>query len=76
MTDDGVLTDIGDEFSSGRFAGARVGAVRSFISAGRPQTKGCVECVQRTIFEEGWKPAFARHLMARYEGLRRGVSTA
>jgi hypothetical protein len=34
-----------------------------FIRAGRPQTNGCVERVQQTILDEGWKPAFARYLI-------------
>ncbi len=41
-----------------------------FIRAGRPQTNGCVERVQRTILDECWKPAFARHLIPKLTGLR------
>jgi transposase InsO family protein len=44
-----------------------------FIHAGRPQTNGCVERVQRTILEECWKPAFARYLIPKYTGLRRDL---
>ena len=70
-----VLTDNGNEFRSAEFGAAveALGAVRSFISAGRPQSNGCVERVQRTILEECWKPAFARHLIPRYQGLRRDL---
>ena len=50
-----------------------LGAVRSFISAGRPQSIGCAERVQRTVLEERWKPAFARHLIPECTGLRRGL---
>ena len=70
-----VLTDNGNEFRSAEFAAvvADLGALRSFISAGRPQSNGCVERVQLTILEECWKPAFARHLIPRYQGLRRDL---
>ena len=43
------------------------------IQAGRPQTNGCVERVQRTILEECRKPAFARHLIPKQSGLRRDL---
>jgi len=70
-----VLTDNASEFRSGAFAEtiAALGALRSFISAGRPQSNGCVERVQQTILEECWKPAFARHLIPKYTGLRRDL---
>jgi transposase InsO family protein len=41
---------------------ARLGPEHRFIYAGRPQTYGCVERVQRTILDECWKPIFARYL--------------
>ncbi len=41
-----------------------------FIRAGRPQTNGCVERVQRTILQECWRPAFARYLNPKITGLR------
>jgi transposase InsO family protein len=71
-----VLTDNASEFRSGAFAAtiAQLGAVRSFITAGRPQSNGCVERVQETILEECWKPAFARHLIPKYTGLRRDLA--
>jgi transposase InsO family protein len=70
-----VLTDNASEFRSGTFAAtlAELGALRSFICAGRPQSNGCVERVQQTILEECWKPAFARHLIPKYTGLRRDL---
>ncbi len=45
-----VTTDNGSEFRSGEFrsALAALGAEHRFIHAGRPQTNGCVERVQRT----------------------------
>jgi len=67
-----VMTDNASEFRSGVFehAVAEAGARHIFIRAGRPQTNGCVERVQRTILEECWKPAFARYLIPKYTGLR------
>ncbi len=68
-----VTTDGGSEFRSAAFIAAltRLGASRTRISPGRPQSNGFVERVQRTILEECWKPAFARYLVPRYVGLRR-----
>jgi transposase InsO family protein len=67
-----VMTDNASEFRSGEFerAVARLEARHLFIRAGRPQTNGAVERVQRTILEECWKPAFARYLIPKYTGLR------
>jgi hypothetical protein len=45
-----------------------------FIHAGRPQTNGCVERVQRTILEECWKPVFARYLFPTDTSLRRELA--
>jgi transposase InsO family protein len=70
-----VLTDNGSEFRSQEFGnavGAR-GAKQRFIRAGRPQTNGCVERVQRTILEECWRPTFARSLVPKYTALRRDL---
>ena len=41
------------------------------IHAGRPQSNGFVERVQRTVLEECWRPAFARYLIPKLTGLRR-----
>ncbi len=67
-----VMTDNASEFRSAEFERAveRLGARHLFIRAGRPQTNGCVERVQRTILEECWKPTFARYLIPKYTGLR------
>lgn len=67
-----VMTDNASEFRSSEFqeAIARLKARHVFIRAGRPQTNGAVERVQRTILEECWKPAFARYLIPKYTGLR------
>ena len=67
-----VMSDNASEFRSEEFERAvdRVRARHLFIHAGRPQTNGCVERVQRTILDECWKPAFARYLIPKYTGLR------
>lgn len=67
-----VMCDNGSEFRSQAFGKTlhRLGAQQRFIRAGRPQTNGCVERVQRTILDECWKPAFARYLIPKYTGLR------
>ncbi|HEX5924954.1 MAG TPA: integrase core domain-containing protein [Baekduia sp.] len=67
-----VLTDNGNEFGHQAFGSRLNAGVRhSQIRAGRPQTNGHVERLQRTILEECWRPAFARFLQVRYSGLRR-----
>ena len=68
-----VLTDNGIEFRAERFRRAiAVDGVRiSRIRAGRPQSNGHVEALHKTILDECWRPALARHLHLRLEGLRR-----
>jgi transposase InsO family protein len=70
-----VLTDNGGEFGRRAF-GARLpdGAHHSQIRSGRPQTNGHVERLHRTILEECWRPAFARYLQVRFNGLRRDLA--
>ena len=70
------MADNGSEFRSQLFGEtvAQLGARQRFIHAGRPQTNGCVERVQGTILEECWKPAFARHLIPKQNGLRRDLA--
>jgi transposase InsO family protein len=70
-----VLTDNGSEFRSQQFGNAvrARGAKQRFIRAGRPQTNGCVERVQRTILEECWRPTFAPSLVPKYTALRRDL---
>jgi transposase InsO family protein len=72
-----VLSDNGNEFRSRVFvdALADLGARHSRIRAGRPQTNGHVERLQRTILEECWRPAFARFLQVRFTGLRRELAS-
>jgi transposase InsO family protein len=72
-----VLSDNGNEFRSRVFT-ATVGelnARHTRIRAGRPQTNGHVERLQRTILEECWRPAFARFLQVRFTGLRTELAT-
>lgn len=71
-----VTTDNGGEFREVRFRKAvrELGAEHRFIHAGRPQTNGCVERVQRTILEECWRPAFARSIVPDFTSLRRDLA--
>jgi len=66
-----VLCDNGNEFR-GAFSDtlAALGAAQTRIRAGRPQTNGAVEAVHKTILDECWRPAFARFLYLRLQGLR------
>ena len=70
-----VLTDNGSEFKSGVFRQSvqELGAEHRFIRAGRPQTNGCVERVQRTVLEECWRPSFARSVVPSSTGLKRDL---
>jgi len=67
-----VMTDNASEFRASDFTGTveRRHGHDVFIRAGRPQTNGCVERVQRTILQECWRPAFARYLIPKITGLR------
>jgi transposase InsO family protein len=70
-----LTTDNGSEFRSQRFRqqAAAEGAEHVFIHAGRPQSNGCVERVQRTILEECWRPTFARALVPKLTALARDL---
>jgi transposase InsO family protein len=70
-----VTTDNGSEFRAEEFriAVVHTGAKQRFIRAGRPQTNGCVERVQRTILEECWRPSFARSRVVKFTALRRDL---
>ncbi len=67
-----MLTDNGTEFRAERFRrGVAVHSVRlSRIRAGRPQSNGAVEALHKTILDECWRPAFARYLQVRFQGLK------
>jgi transposase InsO family protein len=68
-----ATSDNGSEFRSTEFQATltRLDVDHRFIHAGRPQTNGCVERVQRIILDECWKPAFARYLIPKQTGLKR-----
>ena len=70
-----ALTDNGSEFR-GRFEQtiAQLDARATRIRAGRPQTNGAVEALHKTILDECWRPAFARYLQVRFQGLRRDLT--
>ena len=70
-----VSIDNGSEFRSQEFRRGvqSTGAAQRFIRAGRPQTNGCVERVQRTILEECWRPSFARSLIPKITALKRDL---
>jgi transposase InsO family protein len=67
-----VLSDNGNEFR-GAFTDTltALGARQTRIHAGRPQTNGAVEALHKTILDECWRPAFARYLYLRFQGLKR-----
>jgi transposase InsO family protein len=71
-----MLSDNGNEFRSRVFTDtiADLGARHTRIRSGRPQTNGHVERLHRTILEECWRPAFARFLQVRFQGLRRELA--
>jgi transposase InsO family protein len=71
-----VLSDNGNEFGRRAFAAHLPdGVTHSQIRSGRPQTNGHVERLHRTILEECWRPAFARYLYLRFNGLRRDLAS-
>lgn len=67
----------GSEFRAESFARsvAASDAKQRFIRAGRPQTNGAIERIQRTILEECWRPSFARALVPRYTALKRDLES-
>jgi transposase InsO family protein len=68
-----VLCDNGNEFRGEHFRETtkQLGTRITHIHAGRPQTNGHVEALQKTILDECWRPAFARHLYPQQTALRR-----
>ncbi len=70
-----ITTDNGSEFRAHRFrsTAAALGVNHHFIAAGRPQSNGCVERVQRTILEECWRRTFARSLVPKLTALQRDL---
>lgn len=72
-----ISTDNGSEFRSQHFraTAASLGIQHRFIHAGRPQSNGVVERVQRTILEECWRRSFARSLVPKLTALRRDLKS-
>lgn len=70
-----VLSDNGNEFK-GAFSTTLTSlkARQTRIRAGRPQTNGHVENLQKTILDECWRPAFARALYPTLSGLKRDLA--
>lgn len=70
-----VTTDNGSEFRSQTFraTAAELECEHRFIHAGRPQSNGAVERVQRTILEECWRRSFARALVPKLSALKRDL---
>lgn len=71
-----VLCDNGQEFKSERFGEtlASLGARKTHIRAGRPQTNGNVEGLHKTILDECWRIAFARYMQPSLTALRRDLA--
>jgi len=72
-----VLCDNGQEFCSVEFGQTleRLGAHRTHIHAGRPQTNGHVEALHETTLDECLRPAFARYLYPRFTGPKRELES-
>jgi transposase-like protein len=72
-----VICDNGNEFRGEAFAATikRLGARKTHIHAGRPQTNGHVEALHKTILDECWRPVFARYLYPALTALRRDLDT-
>jgi transposase InsO family protein len=69
-------TDNGNEFRAQQFTNtlASLGVTQRFIKAGRPQTNGKVERVQRTILEECYQPALIGYTEPSITGLRQDLT--
>lgn len=72
-----ISTDNGSEFRSQAFrqTASDLGISHRFIHAGRPQSNGAVERVQRTILEECWRRSFARSLVPKLTALSRDLES-
>ncbi len=68
-------TDNGNEFRAAGFGGTLedLGVTHRFIRAGRPQSNGKVERVQRTVLEEFYQPALINYVEPSITGLRRDL---
>lgn len=72
-----VSTDNGNEFRAKLFGDTLegLGIVHRFTKAGRPQSNGKVERVQRTILEECYRPALIGYAEPSITGLRQDLAT-
>ena len=72
-----VTTDNGNEYRARLFQDtlAELGIDHRFIKAGRPQTNGKVERVQRTLLEEFYQPTLIGYTQPSITGLRRDLDT-
>ena len=68
-------SDNGNEFRAALFRGTldTLGVKHRFIRAGRPQSNGKVERVQRTLLEELYQPALINYAEPSITGLRRDL---
>lgn len=72
-----ATTDNGNEFRAHQFQQTlhHLDVDHRFIKAGRPQTNGKVERVQRTILEECYQPALLNYVEPSITGLRRDLDS-
>lgn len=70
-----ISTDNGNEFRAQQFTDTvtRTGASHRFIRAGRPQSNGKVERVQRTLLEEFYQPVLINYTQPSITGLRKDL---
>lgn len=73
---DAATTDNGNEFRAALFTTtlAELGVDHRFIKAGRPQTNGKVERVQRTLLEEFYQPTLIGYVEPSITGLRQDLN--
>jgi transposase InsO family protein len=71
-----ISTDNGNEFRAQLFEDTlnELGITHRFIKAGRPQSNGKVERVQRTLLEEFYQPALIGYVEPSITGLRRDLN--
>lgn len=72
-----ITTDNGNEFRATQFENtlATLGIEHRYIKAGRPQTNGKVERVQRTLLDEFYQPTLIGYTQPSITGLRRDLTT-
>ena len=71
-----ATTDNGNEYRAAQFRATltELGIDHRFIRAGRPQTNGKVERVQRTLLEELYQPALIGYVEPSITGLRQDLT--